>query len=208
MNDEKLQGLQVLKSFDNSLKKTFKNDKSPLHIIAIGDVGCDILEFTYDSGIEAKYTAVSDTERNYKDYAIEFIHFEPPKKELIIDNVCISIYNDMNNRLQMPDAIYKRLESNEKFIIISGLDGYTGAFFTEDIANYLSKKNKLFLIISSYLFKGSKVFKDSENTRKKLGSFENFIEPNLDEYKKMGFKTCFQKISELFLDIVNHYKET
>ena len=58
-------------------------------------------------------------------------------------------------------------------------------FFTEAVANYLFKKNKMFLIIRNSLFKGSKTSKYAEYTRKKLISFDNLmcLELNLNDYE-------------------------
>jgi cell division protein FtsZ len=214
MNNKNPQELEVFGSSNDSLKERFKIDKKPLHIIALGGAGCNFLRFIYNHGVNAKYTAVSSESGNIpKDSTIEFIHFAPPQKEVMIDrgtfvDKLVSI--DMNNRLQMPDAIYKHLESDDKFIIISGLGGYISSFFTEDTANYLSKNGKTFLIICTlpFSFEGERT-RYAEDTRKKLSSFDNFkyIENNSlkEKYGNVGFKASFQKIDELFLDIVNDY---
>jgi cell division GTPase FtsZ len=216
MNNGKSHGLEVLGSSENVLKEAFNIDKKPLHIVALGGAGCNFLSFIYNNGVKAKYTAVSSYSRNLpKDSAIEFIHFTPPQKEVMIDRgtfVDKLVSTDMNNRLQMPDAIYKHLESNDKFIIISGLGGYIGSFFTEDTANYLSKNGKTFLILCTlpFSFEGARI-KYAEDTRKKLSSFDNFKYIELtslrEKYGNVGIKAAFQKIDDLFLDIVNDYIE-
>jgi cell division GTPase FtsZ len=214
MNNKKSQELDVFGSSNDSLKERFKIDKKPLHIIALGGAGCNFLRFIYSDGVKAKYTAVTSDSKNIpKDSTFEFIHFAPPQKEVMIDCgtfVDKLISTDMKNRLQMPDAIYKHLESDDKFIIISGLGGYISSFFTEDTANYLSKNGKTFLIICTlpFSFEGERT-RFAEHTRKKLSSFDNFkyIELNSlrENYGNVGIKAAFQKIDELFLDIVNDY---
>jgi cell division GTPase FtsZ len=72
----------------------------------------------------------------------------------------------MEQPIQMPESVLNIFNSNGKFVLLSGLGGYTGTFMTEKLTLLLNQCKKSFLTISSlpFTFYGQRKRLMAENT--------------------------------------------
>ena len=97
--------------------------------------------------------------------------------------------------------------SNDVFVLLSGLGGYTGTFMTEELTLLLNQRRKLFLTISSlpFKFEGQKRRLIAENTLNKLKSMDRFqyyeLENLKTKYGNLTLKDVFEKANEELYEI-------
>src|SRR5690606_26456339 len=108
----------------------------------------------------------------------------------------------MQQPIEIPDSILDIFKSNDMFVLLSGLGGYTGTFMTEELTLLLYQQKKPFLTISSlpFNFEGRKRKITAENTVHKLKSIDGFryyeLEKIRKEYGNQTIKDVFQKANE------------
>lgn len=166
------------------------NNSENLHFVGFGGAGSNTIEYLHAKGIKAKFTCISNPVRPNISDEIDFIHY---------------IYSLEN---QLPTIILDIFESDEKFIILSGIGGNTGTSFTMSISRLLHKKKIPFLTISSFPFKFESQDRNSLSNLvlRKLDNVPNFRYYTFPEIKalfntKMNPKELFEKVNELIYEL-------
>jgi cell division GTPase FtsZ len=172
----------------------------PVHFIGLGGAGSNMIKSIFDIGVKGKYTYISDFKKLNFEKEIEFMPYVSPGKRIIKNNIEIYKEVDYNKNLVLTDSIKKIFLSNNLFILLSGLGGYTGTFMTEKLSEFLVYKKKEFVVISTLPFS----FEDTERkfiaekSIKILQKLENFYSFELENYKKefgnLKLDSFFEKI--------------
>jgi cell division GTPase FtsZ len=184
-------------------------ETTSIHFIGLGGAGSNQVEFFFNKGIKGKFTCISNPVRMNLPKEINFIHFVPPGERYFSNGVEIHRISDMHQPIIIPDAALNIFESNDVFVLLSGLGGYTGTFMTEELTLILNNRKKSFQTISSFPFnfegQNRKLF--AENTIKKLKGINNFQYYELERIKmKFGnltMKEVFGKANDQLFEIYN-----
>lgn len=178
------------------------NGAAPIHFFGLGGAGSNQVEFLYNKGIKGKFTCISNPLRPHLSKEIQFINFIPPGKSHYKNGAEVFRTSDMKQAIEMPNLVLNLFNSNDTFVLFSGLGGYTGTFMTEELTTALLHNKKSFITISSvpFEFEGQKRRTLAENTINKLKSIENFHYYELDkiknEYGNLPLKEALEKANE------------
>ena len=172
------------------------NNSENLHFVGFGGAGSNIVEYLHSKGINAKFTCISNPRRPNISSEIQFINYV-----YVVEN-------------KIPTRIVNIFKSDEKFILLSGLGGYTGTFFTVEISKLLHKKNSPFLTIASMPFdiESAERHSKSDLAVKELEKIPNFYYYKFPEIKvlfnsKMNFKEIAEKTSHLLYELYEANKK-
>jgi cell division GTPase FtsZ len=190
---------------DNELLNKEIQDRT-IHFIGLGSFGSNALEIIYNKGVKAKYTYICYPKRKHLPADIDFIYFIPPGK--IESDEMIERFKrpDMNVELVVPDEILALFNEDHRFILLSGVGGYTGTFMTEKLTKFLIENNKDFFVICrlplSWEFQKKPY---AEEIRLKFQGLSNFriFESDLlfKNYGNIKLKDAFEKLDEEFYNI-------
>jgi len=175
---------------------------SSIHFVGLGGAGSNQVEFLFNKGIIGKFTCISNPVRLNLPKEIQFVHFIPPGESYHKNGVEVLRISDMKQPIAIPDSILNIFDSNEEFILLSGLGGYTGTFMTEELTIMLNQRKKLFLTVSSlpFKFEGQQRRLIAENTINKLKSIASFqyyeLEEIKNEYGDLTIRDAFEKVNE------------
>jgi cell division GTPase FtsZ len=182
-------------------------EASSIHFIGLGCAGSNQVEFLYNKGIIGKFTCISNSIRLNLPKEIQFVHFIPPGESQYKNGVEMFRISDMKQPIVIPDSILNIFDSNEVFVLLSGLGGYTGTFMTEELTLFLNQRKKLFLTISSlpFNFEAHKRRLIAENTMNKLKSIDSFkyyeLEKIKTEYGHLPIMYTIEKANEQLYEI-------
>lgn len=188
------------------LLSSFK-EAAPIHFIGLGGAGSNQVEFLYNKGIKAKFTCISNPVRPHLPKEIQFINFIPPGESHYKNGVEVFRISDMKQPIEIPNSVLNIFNSNDAFVLLSGLGGYTGTFMTEELTLILNQRKKSFITISSspFNFEGQKRRFIAENTINKLKSIDSFkyyeLENIRTEYGNLTLKDAFEKANEQLYEI-------
>ncbi len=203
---KRLKVLSAISIFTKTFLSTF-NKTAPIHFIGLGGAGSNQVEFLYNKGIKGKFTCVSDPVRPNLPEEIQFVHFIPPGESYFKNGVEIIRISDMQQPIEIPDSVLNIFKSNDIFVLLSGLGGYTGTYMTEELTLLLNQQKKPFLTISSlpYIFEGQKRKLTAENTIHKLKSIDSFQYYELEnirmEHGNLTVKDAFEIANEQVYEI-------
>ena len=194
-----------LDEMDNELLNNEIQDKT-IHFIGLGSFGSNALEIIYNKGVKAKYTYISYPKRKPLPVDIDFIYFIPPGK--IESDEMIERFKrpNMNIEFVVPDEILALFNEDHRYILLSGVGGYTGTYMTDKLSQFLIENNKDFLAICRLPFSIEnlkKPFAEVIRLKYQLMSNFRFFESDM-MYKKYGnikVKDAFEKLDEEFYNI-------
>lgn len=181
---------------------------SSIHFVGLGGAGSNQVEFLFNKGIIiGKFTCISNPVRLNLPKEIQFVHFIPPGESYHKNGVEVFRISEMKQPIEIPDSILNIFDSNEEFILLSGLGGYTGTFMTEELTVILNQRKKLFLTVSSlpFKFEGQQRRLIAENTINKLKSIASFQYYELAEinnaYGDLTIRDAFEKANERLYEV-------
>lgn len=206
---EALKGLAVLGVISLLPKLLISSsDENPsIHFIGLGGAGSNQVEFLYNKGIKGKFTCISNPIRQNLPNDIHFVHFIPPGEIHYKNGVEILRISDLKQPIKIPDSILKIFDSNEAFVLLSGLGGYTGTFMTEELTLLLNQRKCKFLTISSlpFKFEGKKrrfIADNTINKLKNIGRFQYYELENIKaEHGDLTLSDAFEKANEQLYEI-------
>jgi cell division GTPase FtsZ len=199
----------TLAAFSFLPKFLFSNEQKPdsVHFIGLGGAGSNQVESLFNKGIEGKFTCISNPVRKNLPSKINFIHFIPPGKSIVKNGKEICHFSDMQQSIIIPDSILNIFESNDIFVLLSGLGGYTGTYMTESLTLKLNQLKKPFITITSlpFNFEGPNRKQIAEKTLVKLESISNFHYYELEQVKmefgNLSMTEAFGKSHDLLFEI-------
>ena len=183
---------------------TQTKSKQP-HFIGIGNAGSEALIYIYSKGITGKYTSIND--RNPPIPGINYIKFIPPNDELITNGDKVIRISRMNNDVVVSEELKRIFESDDRYILLSGLGGFTGTKFTGALSQDLTAKNKDFISICSlpFDFESDPCKLNAPivvNNLKSKSNFEFFkLESIREQYGNLKMKDAFMLGNEFFYKI-------
>ena len=158
----------------------------PLHLIGFGGAGANSIIAIQKIGLPAKYTCITQPEREDLAPEITFITFMPPG-ELRVTKIGKHFFiPNMQAPLEVPKTIYDLFEPKAHFILIAGLGGYTGSYLMEHFGAWLPKHKISFTAICllpfSFERKGSKTI--IKRVQKKFKAAKNIHFIDLNTYQE------------------------
>jgi hypothetical protein len=125
-------------------KYTIKPNKK-IHIIGLGDGGCNVLEYIFKQGFEAEYTCITSPTRSFPK-EIQFIGFDP--------GITLSefLQGSSKKNFNLPKDIKELFEPDNMYVLLAGLGSYTGTSFIKGLFKYLPTRKRDFMAICSYPF--------------------------------------------------------
>jgi len=168
-----LPGLGAITMISNT--RLFALPKSnQIHFIGLGNAGSQALEHIYYKGIVGKFTSVNDISSSIP--AINFIKFVAPPDKLISNDEKVIRISNMKDEIVITDELKQVFQSNERFILLAGLSGFTGTKLTCALNEYLKKQNKDFISICSlpFDFESNPRKLNAQSVVNKLKSTSNF----------------------------------
>lgn len=184
-----------------------------IHVIGIGGLGSRMIAFIQKKGIKAKYSYINDEILSDIEPETNFVEFIPKSEFIYIRNGDKIRSTDWTEKVHLPDNVYDIITQSDKYIIITGLGGYTGTFVTEEVCKLLKASNKTFSIICSMPFnaEGRLRFNTANGLRQKFENYQDFHcfeqEQIVTKYGNMILSDALKKgDEELFLLFVKQYK--
>jgi cell division GTPase FtsZ len=178
-----------------------------IHFIGLGGAGSNQVEFLYNKGVKGKFTCISNPLRPHLPKEIKFVNFIPPGEIHYKNGVEILRISDLKQPIKIPDSILKIFDSNEAFVLLSGLGGYTGTFMTEELTLLLNQRKCKFLTVSSLPFKFEVkkrrfIAVNTINKLKNIGCFQYYELENIKaEYGDLTLRDAFEKANEQLYEI-------
>lgn len=178
-----------------------------LHIIGIGGAGTNTAAYFHKQGVNAKYTYINNLEINEISKEFNYINFVSPTKEFIQTKKYQVVFSDMTQELIIPQETLDLFTKNEKYLLLSGLGGYTGTFMMQQLTEMLYQQKIPFLSIctSPFNFEGEEKNKYALQTTQKLQHISNFhcinLENVLKNHGNLSVKESFEKINEMSFKI-------
>ena len=179
-----------------------KENNNKNHFIGFGGAGSNYVEFFYEKGIKGKFTSISYPKRINFPLDINFISYKLSDEK----NIALS---DINMEINIPNEIRNIFHSDDKFILLSGLGGYTGSLLLKEVSMLLKKLDKDFIVVCSlpFNFEGYKRQKLAEIIFNELQSYKWFKYYNLESikknYGKLPINIAFKKANEKVFDIIS-----
>jgi cell division GTPase FtsZ len=192
---ERVEALKSL-SFSPITSAVFAASTSDIHFVGLGNAGCNALKYIFQKKIKAKYTAITELRKSDFPEGINLIPFTPPRK-IIHKMKDKSIWaSDMDKQLVIPDGIRELFNKDHLYILLSGLGGFTGTYFTETISSMLSANGKMFFAICSLPFP----FEGSDRNTIAINAFNNLR--LIDNFRYFDFKVLSEQFNKSTLDEV------
>jgi len=174
----------------------------PLHFIGFGGAGSNIIIALQKMGLPAKYTCITQPERENLVREIAYINFMPPGEQRITKTGKEFFIPNMQAPVQVPQNIYSLFEPEAHYVLIAGLGGYTGTYLMAHFGTWLQEHQKSFTAICVLPFSferaGSKTI--IKRIQKKFKENKRFHFIDLDTYQeKFGDKPLqelFEQVNE------------
>ena len=177
-------------------------------VVGLGGAGCNIVEYLQKNGIKASFIGISNPERPNLSSDIRFIKFVPPQISLGEGSGKFLPVSDMNQPLILPQNIKELFTSNNKYILLAGLGGYTGTYMVEHLADFLKQTKIEFAVICCLplQFEGKQRKAVAREAQTKLESHVNvtYFDPNTlsqqygDRSLEDFFDVCNTKVLDIF----------
>lgn len=182
-----------------------KQKEKRLHFIGLGGAGTNVVMYFYHMGVKGKYTCITNPERLNFPSEIKLIKFIPPQQNCHKNMTEAFNILNMHRKIEIPNSVLNIFKSNDKFILLSGLGGYTGTCMTIELTWLLQDNRKNFMTICSlpFIWEGRKRKSCAEYVIKQLEIRRNFKYFELDDMiKKYGphisLLEAFKKSDEQF----------
>jgi hypothetical protein len=178
----------------------FSDQKNPLHFVGLGSAGKLQIEYASKMGVRADYTFICGPNK----WGIKMPnHFKelPLKKPNFInqnDSNHYQIVNDFKEHMKLTEEIKELFSKNQKYILAVGLGGVCGTSLALNLAEFLLKEKKEYLLICSlpFIIEGSNRRGIALEAFVKLSKYEScrFLDHNelLLEYPDLRFSEAFE----------------
>ena len=183
--------LPRLHLFSNTLTSEY------IHFIGIGSTGYNTLNYLHKRGIKGNYTCIAEEpSKSNSLFDIKHLNLNKLSKQHHLNNDEIS-----GNHLS-PEIENIFISSSSQYIVISDLGSLSGNDLTMLFFNYLNRKNKSFVMISSlpFRFEGKELKNLAIQTTQKFKQFQNFIsydpEKIRTKYGNISLLDAFEKVNE------------
>ena len=178
----------------------------PLHLIGFGGAGSNIIIALQKMGLPAKYTCITQPERENLAPEIAYINFMPPGEQRITKTGKEFFIPNMQAPVQVPQNIYSLFIPEAHYVLIAGLGGYTGTYLMEHFGTWLPAHKISFTAICVLPFSferaGSKTI--IKRIQKKFKENKRFHFIDLDTYQeKFGDKPLQELFEQVHCDIKN-----
>ncbi len=125
------------------------------HFIGLGKSGSFILEYFYRQNPKAKFTCLSYLKARNKNPNIHYI-----QTNQLINHTGKTPHNYLgaDDKIKLNNEVVEIFNSDDQFVLLAGLSGFSGSSLTKDLTLKLHASNKHFKTICSlpYKFEGTK----------------------------------------------------
>lgn len=185
----------------------FFEDDIPLHFIGVGGAGCNMIEQLYQRGTTGKFTCITQPQRPYLPQDIRFIEFVSPGEPVYHKGELMYRNTNWEADLKIPDSVLQLFHPNEKYVLFSGLGGYTGTKLTVALSLLLKEQNIPAITVCSlpFEFEGNRraaKAQEAIDQLKHLSSFHYFPLENIRErYGNLTINEAFVKANERTIEL-------
>lgn len=138
------------------------------------------MESFFKKGEKGKYTYITNIKREYYSSEIDFIFYGSPKMKW-------NEVADISKSLILPKEIKEIFMDNHKYILLTGLGGYTGTYLLKELIVLLKEENKDFLALCALPFAFEGFIREQYSEQ-----FKNLF-PNLPNLKYFELDTIKEK---------------
>ena len=163
------------------------------HFIGLGNSGYYIVQHFLRQNPKGKFTCISCYQPTKLDPRIQFIQIPPTGKVIYPFGDPFHFPPEPGTKVQLTNEVLQMIEANDKFILITGLGGFTGSYLAKELSLMLHAENKNFQTICSlpFTFEGKK---RRENATKALSAIKH-----LPQVKYFELDSLKQKHGDLVL---------
>jgi cell division protein FtsZ len=190
--------------------------KKNIHVIGIGTAGSYLVKLLHKKGVDAKFTYVSDQKISELDEKAQFIEYVPQTVMQEIDGKEYPV-SDMSAMPELPQQLKDLPIHDDKYILLAGLGGHTGTYFTEQLAQEFERHQKPYAVVCSLPFsiEGRKKLAYATEAKRKLKQKGEFYCVELEklryQYGGMSIKEAFdiadEEIGSIFDKLYTSYAE-
>lgn len=108
------------------------------HFIGVGGAGANMLELFVRKGVPGKFTMITYP---YRDHLTDIIHQIP------FETDSYKSKSKIGQPITLPNTVKNHLSSNEEYVLLLGLGGYTGTKLTEVLIAFLSERRQNFSVL-------------------------------------------------------------
>lgn len=134
------------------LKRDIENRKA-IHFVGIGGAGAQVVTGLMSLKLNAAFSIINDSIDFQANNDINFIEYIPPGRDYFKDGTIKYCRIEDYPPIAIGENVKDIFASKQSFILVAGFGGYTGTFFSNELANWLTSEKKDFNIICSLPFK-------------------------------------------------------
>ena len=178
-------------------------------IVGLGGAGSNIVEYLHKNDVKANFICISNPERPNLSPNIHFEKFVPPQIPFGERSQKTIPFSDMNQPLILPQNIKKLFTTDNKYILLAGLGGYTGTYMVEQLTDLFKQNRTEFAVICSlpFSFEGETrkeivrktTLKLSQNTNSRCVKHEALTK----QYGDKPFDAFMEALNHEFLLVIN-----
>ena len=191
---------------------SFNQKEKKLHFVGLGGAGTNTVDYFYRMGIKGKYTCITNPERPNLPSGIKLIEFIPPRQIHYESGIEVFQILDIHHKIKIPSSVINIFKSNDKFVLLSGLGGYTGSYLTVELNRLLHDNGRKFMTICSlpFTFEGQKRKSCAEYAMKQLETQRNFkcfeLDDIIEKYgRNLTILEVFKKADKQFYSICTKF---
>ncbi|MBS1646915.1 MAG: hypothetical protein JST67_06205 [Bacteroidetes bacterium] len=178
--------------------------KRPIHFVGLGGAGSEAVRLFHNKGLQGFFTCLNTGEKIDLSPEINFIDLEHPRDIFITkEGKRYDLGPDTTKEYLIPQTVWKVFEQPHRFVLLSGLGGYTGGTTTKEISLHLYRQQKDFYIIGSlpFSFEKSRIVRAQKIIQelKHLGNVTTFeLNSIAAMYGNMRMSKAIEKATEQF----------
>ena len=175
------------------MTKTFSGPRT--HFIGLGNSGGQILQYFLKKQPHAKFTCLTTRKPENRKQEIQYIYIPTLENK------------EDNGQLNLSGEFHEIFNSNDQFVLLAGLGGFSGSLLTKELTLKLHSLNRNFITICSlpFKFEGTKRHYDALKTINAISHLPQVKTLELDclrqKYDDLMLSNCFDRGDREFWEV-------
>ena len=186
--------------------------KKPIHFVGLGKAGSNVMMHIQGLEKEAQYSAITSPGHLKPSQHVKLMPYVPHQLTSYRERLKMELYfpEDLEP-FQLPPETSKLFEADHHYVLLTGLGGYTGTHFCDNLIPFLQETNKAFTAICSvpFRFEGKKkmdMAMEVVNRFYAIPQFQYFQNEAMRE--KFGNRTMNEVFSRLDEEFYGEWKSS
>ena len=177
------------------------------HFVGLGNSGCQIVQHFLKQDPKDKFTCLSYFKPKNLDSRIQYIHIPPTGKVINDFGEPHHITSNSSAKVELTNEALELFNADDKFVLLTGLGGFTGSNLAKELTLKLHASNKDFRIICSLPFKFEGTNRRN-NALKALNAIDHLpqvkyleLDHLREKYDDLVLNNCFERGDWAFWEV-------